>query len=86
LCKRCIRAIKDEDGRSVFAFAKRGHELQIKIDTKLSKDMTDEQASEAAEICPVGAILLKEKGFSTPIGERKYDSTPIGTEMESATN
>ena len=82
LCKRCIRAIKDEKGRSLFAFGKRGHHVEINIDTKLSKDMTDEQALEAAEICPVGAILKKEEGFKDPIGQRKYDKKPIGSEIE----
>ena len=82
LCKRCIRAIKDERGRSLFAFGKRGHHVEINIDTKLSKNMTDEEALRATEICPVGAILLKEQGFKDPIGSRKYDSKPIGSEIE----
>jgi [NiFe] hydrogenase diaphorase moiety small subunit len=71
LCKRCIRAVQDEEGRSIFAFARRGHQVQIQIDTQLSKNMSEEMAKKAADICPVGAILLKEKGFSTPIGKRK---------------
>ena len=44
--------------------------------------MTDQQAQQAADICPVGAILVKEKGFVDPIGQRKYDKTPIGSEVE----
>lgn len=82
LCKRCIRAVKDEEGRSIFAFARRGHQVQIQIDTQLSKNMSEEMAKKAADICPVGAILLKEKGFSTPIGKRKYDHQPIGSDIE----
>ena len=82
LCKRCIRAIKDEKGHSLFAFARRGHNVEILIDTKYSKNMTDEQAQEAADICPVGAILVKEKGFREPIGKRKYDKEPIGSDIE----
>ena len=82
LCKRCIRAVKDEQGHSIFAFGKRGHKVVINIDTKLSKDMTDEQAQHAAETCPVGAILIKEKGFVDPIGQRKYDKESIGSEIE----
>lgn len=82
LCKRCIRAIKDDKGRSIFAFGKRGHRVEINIDTKLSSDMTDEQAQKASEICPVGAILRKEQGFKDPIGQRKYDHKPIGSEIE----
>ncbi len=82
LCKRCIRAIKDEEGHSLFAFAKRGHNVEILMDTRYSKNMTDEQAQEAADICPVGAILVKEKGFRDPIGKRKYDKEPIGSDIE----
>jgi [NiFe] hydrogenase diaphorase moiety small subunit len=85
LCKRCIRAIKDEKGRSLFAFSKRGYKLGIKIDTKLSKDMSDDMAQKAADICPVGALLLKEEGFKTPIGKRKYDLNPIGSDVEKIT-
>ena len=82
LCKRCIRAIKDESGKSIFAFKKRGHKVQINIDTKLSANMTDEMADKAAEICPVGAILRKGRSYETPIGQRKYDLKPIGFEVE----
>ncbi len=82
LCKRCVRAIKDDKGRGIFAFKRRGHRVEINIDTKLSKDMTDAQAQRATEVCPVGAILRKEQGFKDPIGKRKYDHNPIGTEIE----
>lgn len=82
LCKRCIRAIKDEDGRSIFAFQKRGPKVVINIDTKLSANMTEELAQKAMDICPVGALLKKEKGFAVPIGQRKYDQKPIGNDVE----
>lgn len=86
LCKRCIRGIKDEQGRNLFAFAKRGYKLEIKIDTQLSKNMSDELAREAADICPVGALLLKEEAFRVPIGKRKYDQNPIGSDIEALTH
>ncbi|MCC5932017.1 MAG: (2Fe-2S)-binding protein [Cyclobacteriaceae bacterium] len=82
LCKRCIKAVKDDDGRSIFAFARRSHKLTISVDTRLSHVMSPEKAAYAAEICPVGAILLKGAAFKKPIGERKYDKKPIGTELE----
>ena len=82
LCKRCIRTIKDEDGRSIFAFKRRGHKLVINVDTRLSRDMSDTQAQEAMDVCPVGAIIKKEIGFRVPIGERKYDKIPIGSDMD----
>jgi [NiFe] hydrogenase diaphorase moiety small subunit len=81
-CKRCIRLIKDKQGRSVFAFKGRGETLEINIDRKLSASISEEDARKAMEICPVGAILRKEVGFIEPIGKRKYDNVPIGTDIE----
>jgi [NiFe] hydrogenase diaphorase moiety small subunit len=82
LCKRCIRIIKDTDGTSFFAFAKRGHKLEIRIDPELSDKITDELAQKSMDSCPVGALLVKEKGFSKPIGERAYDKVAIGSDIE----
>ncbi len=82
LCKRCIRIIKDEQGRSIYAFKKRGHKVEINVDPDLASKLTDELAQKSMDICPVGAILVREKGFDVPIGDRKYDSTPIGSEIE----
>ncbi len=82
LCKRCIRIIKDEQGRSLYAFKKRGHKVEINVDPDLASKLTDELAQKSMDVCPVGAILVREKGFDVPIGDRKYDSTPIGNEIE----
>ena len=82
LCKKCIRAIKDKDGKSIFAYYKRGAKLEIHIDHELAAKLTDEQAQKAMDICPVGAILKKEKGFDVPIGKRKYDKQSIGSDIE----
>jgi [NiFe] hydrogenase diaphorase moiety small subunit len=82
LCKRCIRAIKTEDGKNVFAFVKRGRNVRIIMDPVLGEQMSDELAQKAVEICPVGALLPREKGYQTPIGKRKYDLEPIGSDIE----
>jgi [NiFe] hydrogenase diaphorase moiety small subunit len=82
LCKRCVRVIKTESGKSVFAFKHRGHKAMINIDPKMSENMTDETAQKAMDICPVGALLNKEKGYVIPIGQRKFDISPIGTNIE----
>ena len=82
LCKRCIRTIKDENGKSLFAYNKRGHNVKVILDPVLGANITDELAQEAMDICPVGSILVKEKGYDTPIGKRKYDKVPIGSEIE----
>jgi [NiFe] hydrogenase diaphorase moiety small subunit len=82
LCKRCVRAIKDDKGRSLFAFYRRGHKLRIHLDPLLAHELTDEQAQQAMDVCPVGTILVREKGFRIPIGKRTYDMMPIGSDIE----
>lgn len=82
LCKRCIRGVRDDSGKSLFALKRRGHKTVINIDMKLSENMTDEMAQKAMDICPVGALLKKEKGYVIPIGERKYDKKSIGSDIE----
>lgn len=82
LCKRCIRTILDDEGHHIFAFRNRGHNLQIIIDPTYGKNLTDEQAQKAMENCPVGALLYRGKGFATPIGSRKFDKKPIGSDIE----
>ncbi|MBD3419731.1 MAG: NADP oxidoreductase [Chitinivibrionales bacterium] len=77
MCKRCVRAVTTSDGKHVFAFQKRGSVIDINIDPELADGLTDVQAQEAMDLCPVGAIIHKEQGFNTPIGKRKYDAKPI---------
>lgn len=83
LCKRCIRAVTDDSGRSIFAYRKRGIGVEVVVDAKLGKQLTDELAQKAMDVCPVGSILVKEKGFNIPIGARRYDKSPIGSDIES---
>ena len=81
-CKRCIKTIRDEKGRHYFAYKNRGQHLEVILDPVLGAAMPDELARKAMENCPVGSILYKEKGFDEPIGTRKYDKQPIGSEIE----
>ena len=84
LCKRCIRTVT-KDGKNVFAYHGRGGEhLHVVMDIELAAKLTEEQAQAAMDICPVGAILKKEQGFRVPIGERKFDKLPIGSEIENS--
>ena len=82
LCKRCIRGIHNLEGKTIFAFGKRGDRIVINIDPVTSDGVSEELAQQAMDICPVGAILKKEKGFDVPIGRRKYDHDPIGSEVQ----
>jgi [NiFe] hydrogenase diaphorase moiety small subunit len=56
--------------------------VTIEPDEKLAARLSDEEARRAMDICPVGAILRKEKGFAVPIGKRKFDGAPIGSDID----
>lgn len=79
LCGHCVRVSRDVDKKNVFAMTHRGIKTEIVVDspTGLLKDSTFSVDDQAAHVCPVGAILLKRKGFEVPIGERTYDKAPI---------
>ena len=85
LCRRCAEAIRTPEGKPFFGFNKRGDKSTIIMDKELVKDISDEQAQQAMNICPVGSIIYKGKGFDTPIGQRKYDQNPIGSDTISDT-
>jgi [NiFe] hydrogenase diaphorase moiety small subunit len=82
LCKRCIRRKREENNPTWFVFENRGDKVKINFDHELTSDMDDELAQKAMDTCPVGAIIRKEKGYDVPIGERKYDKKPIGSDIE----
>lgn len=82
LCMRCVRGLKDADGKSMFAVKHRGVHSEIVMDHEVCANITDEMAQKAMDTCPVGVIIRKEIGFSQPIGSRKYDKYPIGHEIE----
>jgi len=81
-CLRCVRGVTARDGRKIFASVERGARVTIEVDKKLAARLSEEEARRAMDICPVGAILRKEKGFALPIGKRKFDHAPIGSDIE----
>ncbi|MCX7679941.1 MAG: 2Fe-2S iron-sulfur cluster-binding protein [Spirochaetes bacterium] len=83
-CLRCVRSMTTSDGKKIFGMVNRGGHIHINVDRELAKNMSDEQAQKAMDLCPVGSILKKEVGFVVPIGKRKYDAMPIGSEIEKA--
>ena len=82
-CQRCVRAVQTADGRKIFAVHERGGRTRIGVDPVLAAGLDEADARKAMDICPVGAILRKEVGFAVPIGRRKFDRTPIGSDIES---
>lgn len=82
-CARCVRASRDLDGKEVFGFVNRGRHKELAVNAAAllvgtNVDVTDQ----AIDVCPVGALLKKRTGYAIPIGQRKYDHTPIGSEIE----
>ncbi len=84
-CARCVRASRDLDGKEVFGFVNRGphKELAVNAAARLV-DTTVDVTDQAMNVCPVGALLKKRTAYVVPIGRRKYDHTPIGSEIEGA--
>jgi [NiFe] hydrogenase diaphorase moiety small subunit len=83
LCARCVRASRDLDGKNVFQFVGRGREKRIAVNSRALLVDTDlDVTDKAVEVCPVGAILRKHVGYAIPVGDRKYDHAPIGSDIE----
>ena len=83
LCGRCMRASEELDGKHVFDFVGRSKDRRIAVDAEACLAETDLSAADnAADACPVGAILKKRVGYVVPIGQRRYDHQPIGSDIE----
>lgn len=83
LCGRCVSASKDIDNKGVFEFIERSSAKKIAVnaEAKLS-DTNVDVTDKAIDVCPVGALIKKRVGFSVPIGQRLYDKSLIGSEIE----
>jgi [NiFe] hydrogenase diaphorase moiety small subunit len=79
LCELCVRASRDVDGKSVFGIAGRGMQSHLVVNSDSGKLADTDLAvtDKAAQVCPVGAILVKRKGFQVPIGRRIFDGHDI---------
>jgi [NiFe] hydrogenase diaphorase moiety small subunit len=78
-CEMCVRASREVDGKDVFALAGRGINNHLVVNSESGKLVdTDLKATDkAAQVCPVGAIIVKRHGFEVPIGQRIYDHKQI---------
>ena len=79
LCSLCVRASRDVDGKNIFALSGRGIGTHLIVNAKSGQlgDTDFTLDDKAAQVCPVGVILKKRRGFAVPIGERTYDKAPI---------
>lgn len=81
-CLRCARGIRTKDAKKVFGPLNRGSHKKLSVDLKLASALSERWARKAMDRCPVGCILRKEVGFAVPVGRRKYDKVPIGSDIE----
>ena len=83
LCGTCARASREIDGKSVFGFEGRGTDTRIAVNAANGLVGTDIEATdEAVAACPTGCLVKKRQGHRIPVGERTYDKTPIGADIE----
>ena len=82
LCELCVRASREVDGKSVFALSGRGigKHLIVNSPSGLLRDSEIGTTDKAVDVCPVGVILRKGTGFAVPIGQRRFDLSPISAQ------
>jgi [NiFe] hydrogenase diaphorase moiety small subunit len=79
LCELCVRASTEVDHKGVFALSGRGITKHLIVNAESGKlaDTDFALTDKAAQVCPVGVILKKRVGFAVPIGQRRFDATPM---------
>jgi len=82
LCELCVRASSEVDRKNVFALSGRGitKHLIVNAESGLLVDTGMALTDKAMQVCPVGVILEKGKGFSVPIGKRRFDQRPVSAQ------
>ena len=86
LCSLCVRASRDVDAKNVFALSGRGIRTHLIVNAKSGRLADTDVAldDKALQVCPVGAILRKHKGFSVPIGRRVFDLKPVSAYVDAS--
>ena len=87
LCELCVKASCDVDRKSVFAIGGHGIGTHLLVSSASGRLVDTDMAlgDRAMDVCPVGVILPKRRGFVIPIGERRFDVNSVAQEVESAT-
>lgn len=86
LCKLCVRASDEVDKKRVFSIAGRGINRHVVVNSESGRlaDTNISLDDKAMSVCPVGVILRKRRGFTVPIGRRRYDEKPISEQARKA--
>jgi [NiFe] hydrogenase diaphorase moiety small subunit len=82
LCARCVRASQDLDAKQIYDFVGRGLQKRIAVDADRELARTPAAATDqAVAVCPVGCLMEKRVGFAVPVGQRRFDARPIGSDL-----
>jgi [NiFe] hydrogenase diaphorase moiety small subunit len=86
LCSLCVRASRDVDGKNVFALSGRGIKTHLIVNAKSGRlaDTDAKLGDRAMQVCPVGVMLRKDKGFTVPIGKRVFDLKPVSAYVDAS--
>jgi [NiFe] hydrogenase diaphorase moiety small subunit len=86
LCSLCVRASRDVDGKSAFALSGRGISTHLIVNAKSGRlaDTDVTLRDKALQVCPVGVMLRKDKGFAVPLGKRVFDLKPISAYVDAS--
>jgi [NiFe] hydrogenase diaphorase moiety small subunit len=82
LCGRCVRVSQELDHKNVFQFVDRGFRKRLQVNGEALSGSDLRVTDEVIASCPVGALMKKRVGYAVPIGQRPYDSQPIGSDVE----
>ena len=72
-CLRCVKEVFTDDGKAVFSFRYRGNETCVGVDYGEEARLSEQQAIDAMNLCPTGAILVRGEGRARPFGARRFD-------------
>ncbi len=88
LCELCVKASRNVDGKNVFAIGGHGIASHLLVNSESGKlaDTSMALADRAANICPVGVILPKRRGFAIPIGQRRFDDKSVAEQAQGDTS
>lgn len=82
LCELCVHASRDVDHKNVFAIGGHGMGTRLLLNSASGRLADTEMAlgDRAMDVCPVGVILPKRRGFAVPIGQRRFDIHAVSDE------
>ena len=76
-CLRCVVDVITKDGKKVFTYLNRGNETYVGVDYEQESKLSEEEAVNAMNICPTGAIIVRGVSMTEPFGDRKYDMESV---------